>query len=255
MFTISDFFQHFTPHRLYAGLQGAFRSGVPDDDVLQVPAVVHVLRTALCNNVIVDTGFSEAERVALKRCFTQGWLHADKISNNEEITGYSFASPLHRLYTEWKLSNRNTAITIQPPDLLDFAIQVIKSFSPLNLSRPRIICPYNNQTFPEAQYQDEFYRCCYELTAGALTTLSEFGTADGHVEIYIPSKKWAIQLLRDEQLLEQHVNCFSSSGAMSLDIDEYIVLDFRRKKDVQSHPCKSIISHSTIFFSNCCCRY
>lgn len=43
---------------------------------------------------------------------------------------------------------------------------------------PRIVGPYYFQTFPEAQYQDEFYCCCFDLTTGSLTTLSDFGTAD-----------------------------------------------------------------------------
>jgi len=108
LFTVSDFLQHFTPHRLYAGLQGAsvFRRGLPDNDALQIPSVARVLRTALCEKVIVDTMFPEAEEsAALRRCFTQGWLHTDKgVSKNREIAGYFFASPLHRLFVEWKLS-------------------------------------------------------------------------------------------------------------------------------------------------------
>ena len=254
MFTISDFFQHFTPHRLYAGLQGAsiFRRGLPDNDALQIPAVARVLRTALRDNVIMDAMFPGAEgSAALKRCFVQGWLHADKgVSKEPEIAGYFFASPLHRSFVEWKLSGQNPAVPIQAPNLLEFVIQVIKCFSPLNLSYPRIIGPYYFQTLPEAQYQDEFYRCCYDLTTGVLATLSEFGTADGRIDFYIPSKKWGVELLRDGQLLEQHNNRFSCTGqyGMTLDIDEYIVLDFRKKKVVQVHPRKSIPSRLTVYF-------
>ena len=56
---MSYFFQHFSPHRLYTGLQGAsiFWRGLPDDDAFQIPTVAHILCTALCENVIVDTMF------------------------------------------------------------------------------------------------------------------------------------------------------------------------------------------------------
>jgi len=200
----------------------------------------------------VDTMFSEAEESeALRLCFAQGWLHTDKgVSNNREIVGYFFASPLHRLFVEWKLSGQNPPIPIEAPSLLEFVIQIIKRFSPLNLSCPRLVGPYYFQTLPEAQYQNEFYRCCYDLTAGSLTTLPEFGTGDGRVDFYIPSKKWGVELLRDGQLLEQHSRRFAPTGqyGRTLDIDEYIVLDFRTKRVVQTHPRKSIPSQSIFYF-------
>jgi len=185
------------------------------------------------------------ESAALRLCFAQGWLHTDKgVSGNPEIAGYFFASKLHRLFVEWKLSDENPAIPIEAPSLLEFVIQIIKRFSPLKLLHPRMVGLYYFQSLPEAQYQDEFYRCCYDLTKGSLATLSEFGTADGRVDFYIPSKKWAVELLRDGQRFEQHNNRFSSTGqyGKTLDIDDYIVLDFRTKKVVRAHPRKSIPS-------------
>ena len=135
---------------------------------------------------------------ALKHYFAQGWLDADKgVSKDQEIAGYFFASLLHQLFAEWKLSGQNPALSIQAPNLLEFVIQVIKGFSPSNLSYPRTVGPYFLQNLPEAQYRDEFYRCCYDLTSGSLTTLSQFGTEDGQVDFYIPFKKWGIMLLRD----------------------------------------------------------
>ena len=217
LFTVFDFFRHFTPHRLYAGLQGAsiFRRGLPDNHSLQIPSVAHVFRTALRENVIADTMFPEVEEsAALKQCFAQGWLHTDKgVLKDGETAAYFFASSLHRLFVEWKLFCRNLDIPIQAPNLLEFEIQIIKRFSPLNFPHPRTVGPYYFQTVPEAQYQDEFYRCCYGLTAGSLTTLSEFGTADGRVNFYIPSKNWGVELLRDGQC-EQHHNNFSPTGRM-----------------------------------------
>lgn len=115
LFTFSDFSEYFTYHRLYTGLQGAsiFRRGLPGNDELQTQSVAHVLRAVLCNKVIADTMFPGTEEsAALRRCFTQGWLHTDKgVLENPEIVGYFFASMLHRLFMEWKLSpDQNQAI-------------------------------------------------------------------------------------------------------------------------------------------------
>lgn len=80
----------------------------------------------------------------------------------------------------------------QPAGVCDPSHQTF--FSQQNLSYKRAIGPYYFQAVPEAQYQDEFYRSCYDLTTGSLTTLSEFGTADGRVDFYIPFKKWGVEL-------------------------------------------------------------
>jgi len=59
--------------------------------------------------------------------------------------------------------------------------------------------PHVTLTFPdaEAQYQDEFYRCCHTHSNGSLVTFPEFGTAKGRVDFYIPAKQWGVELLRD----------------------------------------------------------
>ena len=250
---MSDFQHHFTHHHLYTGLQDGsnFRKGLPDDDSLQDLEVASVFRNAVRDKIIMVPALTSKESAASKLCFSQGWLHADKVVvNNWDNVGYFFASPLHHLLVEWKLCLQNP-VPIKAPNLLEFVIQVIKQFSPLNLEFKRSIGPNYLQNVPEALHHNEFYRCCYDLTLGSLNTLSEFGRADGQADFYIPSKKWGIELLRDGQLLEQHNNCFSPTGqyGKNLEIDEYIALDFTRMKNVvQSHPRKSIPSRSKFYF-------
>jgi hypothetical protein len=102
----------------------------------------------------------------------------------------------------------------------------------------RQIGPGFIQRPPEAQFQDEFYRCCQRYSKGSLVTFPEYGTKSGRVDFYIPSKEWGIELLRDGDQLEQHSIRFSSTGAYGgmLSLSDYIILDFRTQTPTKRHP-------------------
>ena len=107
---------------------------------------------------------------------SSSWLHAGKsVSKDQENEGHFFAPPLLPFKC---LRNGSCPAKIQPFSLLEFVsiyyicmIQVIKHFSPLNLSHPQVGPYHYFQTLLEApaatvklvlvlaQYQDEFYRC------------------------------------------------------------------------------------------------
>lgn len=163
---------------------GAFRRGLPSDLVLREPAVAHVFFSVLCMGSVLDTSFTaEDSSSALQRCFSNGWLHTDLI--DDEIQ-YFFPSSLHRWYIEAKICGFSDTTF----DILDFVINVISLFSPKMLSTTRRVGPAGYvQRPPEAQYQDEFYRCCHVHSHGSLVSFPEFGTAKGRVDFYIPAKK------------------------------------------------------------------
>ena len=93
---------------------------------------------------------------------------------------------------------------------------------------------------PEAQYQDEFYRCCHLYSQGSLIAFPEFGTAEGRIDFYIPSLKWGVEFLRDGNLLSQHSARFSpSTGSYrGLPMRDYIILDCRTTQPQKPHPGK-----------------
>ena len=96
---------------------------------------------------------------------------------------------------------------------------------------------------PEAQYQDEFYRCCHTLSNGSLVTFPEFGTAKGRVDFYIPAKEWGVELLRDGDQLAQHAGRFSSltgSYVTTLSLKDYIILDCCTTQPRTCYPRKNI---------------
>jgi hypothetical protein len=209
---------------------GIFRRGLPSNADLQTPSIAHVLGTICSSNVATDSTFSADEHNdVLRACYRNGWVHSELIDpDGSSGVGYVLASPLHQRFVEWKLWGRHPA-TPSYTNLLKFSIATIRAFTPLNFSSARRIGPTGAQRPPDAQYQDEFYRCSHVISRGSTMTFSEFGTTSGRVDFYVPGKKWGVELLREGQLLAQHCSRFSKSGAYGrhLDISDYIVLDFR----------------------------
>ena len=124
--------------------------------------------------------------------------------------------------------------------LLDFVIDVIRPFSPRHLSAKRRLGPGCIQRLPEAQYQDELYRCCHNFSKGSLITFPEFGTAKGRVDFYVPTKGWGIELLRDGDRRANHFGRFSESGLYktTLNISDYIIVDCRTTRPREEHSRK-----------------
>ena len=137
--------------------------------------------------------------------------------------------------------------SFEATDILPFTIEVIRMFSRQILSAERTIGPGCVQRALEAQYQDEFYRCCREHSNRGVLTFPEFGTAAGRVDFYIPSKKWGVELLRDGDRLGQHAGRFSLTGVYqkTLPLSDYIILDFRKTHPKLAHStciCCSLVS-------------
>ena len=224
-----------------------FKRGLPLARELQNSSVARIFEVVLYSGVITDTDLTcDDERAALQQCFHNGWLHADNLAGG---VGYCFPSPLHHWYMEWKLWGKlSTAIPISATNILDFVVAVIRLFSPQYLATRRI-GPGFIQHLPEAQYQDEFYRCCHSYSKGCLITLPEYGTRRGWIDFYVPSKQWGVELLRNGNMLEEHASRLLSTGSYgtTLKLADYIVLDCRNKRPVKPHPRMYILfsgSHS-----------
>lgn len=230
-----------------------FRRGLPPKEDLQNPAIARIFARVLSERSTLRSHYElEDDVAALQKCFRCGWFHADKLDDGSDDLIYVFASPLHRLFVEWKLWNTVTApmsststvtSTLQSTTLLDFAVNVIAGFSPLSISANQQIGPQYTQRPPEAQYQDEFYRSCYTYSKGSLVTFPEFGTKKGRVDFHIPAMEWGVELLREGNQLTQHSGRFSQSGSYktTLPIADYIILDFRNTQPKRQHPSMCII--------------
>ena len=189
-----------------------------------------------------ETDFTTGDNSsALQLCLSNGWLHTDSVNNNTQCF---FPSSLHRWYVEWKLLGILDT-TFDANNILDFVIDVISKFSLQILSTTRRVTADQIQRPPEAQFQDEFYRCCHTRSNGSLVTFPEFGTAKGRVDFYIPAKEWGVELLRDGDRLAQHSGRFSSqtgSYGTTLPLADYIILDCRTTTPRLPHPGRLIYS-------------
>jgi hypothetical protein len=237
-----------SPEELLKGLGSGniFSRGLPPRTEMS-HALARVLRVALNKGFVSPCDLQTPDdKEALICCFEKGWLHAEKPDSGspgkEDV--YIFASPVHRWYSQALLAQSDTVV-IREDRLLQFVTNVIKLFSPINLSTPRHISPQCIQRPPEAHFQDEFYRCSYEHTGGSVL-FPEFGTPCGRVDFFIPSKKWAIELVRNGMELAQHSARFSGKGTYRhhVDADDYIILDFRDKETRSSHSSAFIFQNA-----------
>ena len=243
-YTWSSFLKEVSPRELVERLENSatrFARGFPPHTQLQDVSISRVFQAVLCKGYVTDSDFTtDDEKRALMECFRNGWLHTDRlhvIGRPNEV-GYFFSSSLHHWYVEWKLLDTIPAILFDTPNIMDLVVDIIHMFSPRALSTKRSIGPGYVQRPPEAQYQDEFYRCCHSVSKGSLVTFPEFGTKWGRVDFYIPSKQWGVELLRNGDGLEQHSGRFSQTGSYgtSLTVSDYIILDCRTTYPMKSHP-------------------
>jgi hypothetical protein len=234
-----------SPHRLVKLLNSTrvFRRGLPLDNDLQDSSTARIFSAVLRRGFIKDTDDPNPqsdEKAAIRRCYRNGWLQADLV---EGTTAYFFSSLLHHWYVEWKLwgSVDQIQAKFEANSLLELVISVIRLFSPSHFSTERrLLGPGCIQRPPEAQYQDELYRCCHAFSEGSLLTLPEFGTMKGRVDFYVPAKRWGIELLRDGDRLESHWGRFSNGGsyAESLPLTDYIIVDCCTTRPKQRHSSK-----------------
>jgi hypothetical protein len=243
-YTWDLFMAKVSPQQLLKQLNstGIFKRGLPLNTDLQDSATARIFSAVLCRGFVKDTNYPDPqsdEKKALLRCYRNGWLQADLA---EGTTGYFFPSSLHCWYVEWKLwgSIDRIQAQFQADSLLELVINVIRLFSPSHPSAERRLGPGCIQRLPEAQYQDELYRCCHAFSEGSLLALPEFGTAKGRVDFYVSAKQWGIELLREGDRLASHWGRFSRGGsyAESLPLTDYIIVDCRTSHPQQGYPRK-----------------
>ncbi|KAG8791597.1 hypothetical protein FRC16_000353 [Serendipita sp. 398] len=242
-YSLDDFHQFINLDELWKGLilGTAFRRGLPTIDNLRNPAYAAIFRAVLNNHYVEEADLNEKEKVALGECIKKGWLFADVIHPDDPlgpiIVAHFFTTQLHRWTIDFYLGRCVETLFIKEDNLLQFVIAVLSCFSPSQLAIPRKAGPSFIPRPPEAQFQDEFYRCSH-LYSGGLVTFPEYGTAKGRADFYIPTKKWGVELLRDGDRLEKHAGRFSDQGAYAktMDFDDYIILDFRTSMPRDKHP-------------------
>lgn len=83
----------------------------------------------------------------------------------------------------------------------------------------------------EAQFQDEFYKAFNQVAGRGVPICSEWSrSGNGRVDFYIPEKKWAIELLRDHDRVDEHIARFKTGGRyhswfMDKMVNDWLIID------------------------------
>ena len=235
------FLETFSRERFFSELTAGsgWARGLPGDDHLGDPHVADIFRDMLQLGSIKGTDSSHS----VHYCHKEGWIYSATANKGELV--YVFPSPIHSLYFQWKLLPSSGPIPFTTP--LELSIAVIRAFEPSRLSDlPRRVGDAGAVRPPEAAYQDEFYRSISKVTQGCVRVSSEYSVAEGacpsHIDFFIPSTMWGVQLLRDGHELEDwsHFRLGGAYGAWlkADDVMDYIILDFRGTRPQKSHNCK-----------------
>jgi hypothetical protein len=185
-----------------------------------------------------------ADKEAAAICHRNGWIHS--YMDEEEKIHYTLSSPLHSVFISWLLKPSNDAPYY--PSAFELCLAVISNFKPSQMHTPirRVGATGAITPLPEAQYQDEFYRSLFSVTAGNVRISPEFASATGadvvgRIDFFIPATKWGIEIIRDGNRLLEHNSRFGDSGAYGEwlrfgDMTDYILLDCRTSVPRKCHP-------------------
>jgi hypothetical protein len=243
-FTINDFHTENPLHSLIHKLRGGyFARGLPlDRELSEDPELSAFFRTLIR---LGEVGEGVGNKEVVHKCHRNGWVHAH-VPPPSSITHYTFSSPLHSAFISWTLQSSNDMPSYSSAFELCFA--VISGFKPSQMHIPicRVGAPSILEPLPEAQYQDEFYRSLFSVTAGNVCISPEFASTRGahvmgHIDFFIPVMKWGIEIIQDGDRLQEHNSRFECSGAygawMQLgDMTDYILLDCCTKIPQTSYP-------------------
>ena len=174
-----------------------------------------------------------------------------------------------RVLDDFKINQNGSSSLIirsldpKPQDLEEFVLEVLYSFKPIYLQKSAEYSTGSDGRLVEGAWQKEFYRAATTILPSGMYISPEANTTFGKVDFYVHTQdkkiKWCIDLVREGDLLDEHVQKFekrdegeqlsdkpSKKGA---DCDDYMILDFREagKIGVDEEKAKS---YAKVWFAN-----
>ncbi|KAJ7710016.1 hypothetical protein B0H17DRAFT_250172 [Mycena rosella] len=238
----------------------AFNRGLPNIDTLKaeenIPAVSFLQQLLALGGPLILQSATRLPGATLAH--QMGWITLDSEvaspSWNANVRA-DFPSLIHRSLVSYLLNGSGALPTrIQNMTLLQFVVEAVGTFSSNTLSKAaRYISGSQAQpSFPEAHFQNVLYTAAWRLTGGQGLWLSpEFGTPQtttpsGRIDFFVES--WGIEVLREGDRVEDHMQCFLPGGAYhswisNQTLKDYIVLDFR----VDTKAMKPFPQHPNLF--------
>ncbi|KAJ6510453.1 hypothetical protein C8R45DRAFT_389092 [Mycena sanguinolenta] len=188
----------------------------------------------------------------------RGWLTLEQEGTDlwSTVAVSDFPSLLHRSRLSYLLlGSEPLNPRVETMSLLDFVDAVLASFSTIALVQPAQQFTGSHSLpstlMSETRWLNEFCKCASKVTGGRGLWISpEFGTGkgSGRIDFFVMgSKKWAIEILREGDSLEDHMARFKPGGAyygwiQGGTIQDYIVLDF----GTHTQPLKECPSHANL---------
>ncbi|KAL2829696.1 hypothetical protein BDW59DRAFT_32780 [Aspergillus cavernicola] len=150
-------------------------------------------------------------------CYTNGWLH--KTTKPEDKLGaelYVLPSRLHEKWIEYIMGDPKRKMDSKYNTLQKLCMDVLGRFSACSLRHAEDGRSLSSAALfrpLEAVYQDEFYRAFNDVTGKGVNIVSEWSrTKDGRVDFWISERKWAVELLREEDRVPEHMARFRPNG-------------------------------------------
>jgi len=139
-------------------------------------------------------------------------------------------SRLHEKWVEYIIGAQQKPLPTRFNKLDELCMEILRGFSVMNLKHStegKKLSSGAKYRPVEAQYQDEFYRIFNKLVGRGVPICTEWSrTSNGRVDFWIPEKKWAIELRRDYNRIDEHISRFKEKGNYYLWLTEGMILDW-----------------------------
>ncbi|PYH70284.1 ATP-binding protein [Aspergillus vadensis CBS 113365] len=176
------------------------------------------VREILCE--ITEKGnINWEQRPGLEECYERGWIHRMHTGPEGNSDQYEIAvlpSRLHEKWLQYLISQDKRALPPRFTNLTQLCMEILHEFSSMNLKPPTTDRRLSTAAQPrpvETQYQDEFYRAFCKVAGRGVPISTEWArTASGRADFFIPEKKWAVELVRNHDRIDDHVKRFQKGG-------------------------------------------
>ncbi|EAL88434.1 hypothetical protein AFUA_1G07240 [Aspergillus fumigatus Af293] len=195
--------------------------------------VANLLAKVLEEGNVLSEPNKEAET-----CYKRGWLHRMQILGEDgyDKEVYVLPSRLHEKHVplsihssyldciiltnprwiEHYIAKRAKSLPSEFQNLRDLTLAILQEFSSSNLRHSAQGKTLSSGAQPkpiEAQYQDEFYRCFNRIAGRGVPVCTEWSrTTDGRVDFWIPGQKWAVEIVREQDRINEHIMRFHENG-------------------------------------------
>ncbi|KAB8230344.1 uncharacterized protein BDW43DRAFT_314033 [Aspergillus alliaceus] len=184
----------------------------------------------LCKTLEEGNMRFNSDDVGMQQCYERGWVHRISVGEINTYDVVVLPSRLHEKWLEFIIGQDTRPLPARFNQLDTLCLEVLSKFSTINLRHAvqgKKMSTAAKCRPMEAQYQDEFYRSFNLLAGRGVPICSEWSrTSDGRVGFYIPEKKWAIELLRDHDRVNEHISRFKEGGRYFSWLKENMVEDW-----------------------------